>query len=90
MKRTTVRLDDRLMKQAKRFALDTDRTFTRFVEDAIRQAMARPPRRRRKFKLPTFAPPRGKEGLMPGINLDDNSAVQELMDLEDAARGKFR
>ncbi len=79
--RTTVRLDDDLLREAKQFAARTGRTLTAVIEDALREMLARRgtrPRRTR-VKLPTF---KGR-GLRPGVDLDDAAS---LLDLMDAAR----
>ena len=39
--RTTIRLDDDLLREAKAYAAATDRTLTRLIEDALREALAR-------------------------------------------------
>jgi hypothetical protein len=48
------------------------------VEDALREALARRPARGRdrRTELPTFAGGR----LLPGVDLDDNAALLELME----------
>lgn len=83
MKRTTIRLDDELLRGAKETAARTGRTLTGVIEDALREALARGGEnaRREHVPLPTF---RGK-GLRPGVDLDSTAALLELMD-EDAAR----
>ena len=77
--RTTVRLKDDLLKQAKRRAAETHRSFTAFLEDAIRaslspRASARSPRK--KVDLPIS----GKSGTLPGIHLDDSASLHDVMD----------
>jgi len=84
--RTTIRLDDHLLKEAKAAAEASGRTFTDFVADALRERLAR---RRGRVKsdpatLPTF---RGG-GLMPGVDLDNSAALLDLMDEEDAGPGR--
>lgn len=76
--RTTIRLDDQLLADAKQLAARTGRTLTAVIEDALREALARsaqptPPRR---FKMPTF---RG-DGLQPGVDLDDSAALLDMME----------
>jgi hypothetical protein len=76
--RTTIRLDDDLLREAKVYAAATDRTLTRLIEDALREALARrgaPPARRR-VRLCTV----GGQGLQPGIDLDNSAALWDLMD----------
>lgn len=75
--RTTVRLDEALARAAKAHALATGRTLTAVIADALRRELARgagpdeePP------PLPSF---RG-HGLQPGVDLDSNAALLELME----------
>ena len=78
MGRTTIRLDDNLLKEIKRAAADSGRTLTAVIEDAVRQSLSRrqAPGRRRRVRLPTF---RGR-GVLPGVDLDDSSALIERME----------
>ena len=77
--RTTVRLDDALLAEAKTAAAKSGRTLTQVIEDALREALAR-----RKSSgvsgaavaLPTFA----GRGLQPGVDLDNTASLLELMD----------
>ena len=76
--RTTIRLDDDLLREAKAYAAATDRTLTRLIEDALRETLARRAERptRRRVRLRTF---KGR-GLQPGVNLDSNAALLDLME----------
>jgi hypothetical protein len=76
--RTTVRLDERLMKDVKRFAHETGRTLTAFIEESLREALARrrAPQARERVRLPVF----GGDGLQPGVDLDDSAALLDRMD----------
>ena len=77
MSRTTVRLPDDLLAQAQRHASRTGRTFTQLIADALRFEMQRPAKPRRVSEpLPVF----GADGLRPGVDLSDNSALLDLMD----------
>lgn len=76
--RTTIRLDDQLLHDAKRLALATGRTLTAVVEDALREMVARrnePPRAEKKCLISD-----GGNGLRPGVCLDDNSALLDIME----------
>lgn len=75
--RTTVRLDDDLLKQAKVHAAQTGRTLTALIEDALRQAMSThaDTGRRTEYRVPTF-----RSALRRGVDLSDNSALADLMD----------
>lgn len=76
--RTTVRLDDQLLKAAKRFAQDTGRSLTAVMEDALRHFLSRRQARttRKAVKLPTVS---GK-GLRAGVDLDDSAALLAFME----------
>lgn len=74
--RTTLRINDKLMADAKRRALETGRTLTAVVEDALRQALYRSPRAARgRVQLPTF----GRGGARPGTDLNDSAALEDVM-----------
>jgi hypothetical protein len=76
--RTTVRLDDHLLREAKRLAARSGRTLTAVLEDALREMLARrqAPANRGRVALPTF---RGA-GLRPGVDLDDSAALLDVME----------
>jgi hypothetical protein len=76
--RTTIRLNDDLLREAKAYAAATDRTLTRLIEDALREALARRAARlaRRRVRLPTV----GGSGLQPGVDLDSNAKLLDLME----------
>jgi len=77
--RTTIRLNQELLRQAKLLAARTNRTFTAVVEDALRQSLSRPVEpRAAKRKLPTF---RGK-GLCDGVDISNSAALLDLMEQE--------
>lgn len=76
--RTTIRLDDELLKSAKRFAHDTGTSLTAVIEDALRQVLSRktikPPRK--PVKLTTVS----GLGVRPGVDLDDSAALLAFME----------
>jgi Arc/MetJ family transcription regulator len=76
--RTTIRLDDQLLAQAKRVAHDTGRTLSAVIEDALRAALAQRQTapHRAEGRLPTFK----GDGLLPGVDLDDSGSLLELME----------
>jgi hypothetical protein len=84
--RTTLRLDDRLLAEVKKLAIDTERTFTQVVEDALRMALAQ--RKGRKPMKPTKLHTCGGKGLQPGVDLSSNAAVQDLIDDYDGLAGR--
>jgi len=75
--RTTLNIDDELMRKVKKHAHDTGRPITRVIEDALRQALTRKPARARRFRL-EWQPVSGK--LRPGVDLADRDALLELME----------
>jgi hypothetical protein len=54
---TTLRLDEKLYREAKAEAARQGMTITRFIEEALRSRLrqARSPRRAEEIELPTFA-----------------------------------
>lgn len=76
--RTTLNIDDALITAAKRRALETGRTLTAVIEDALREALGRrrPGADRKLDRLPTF---RGG-GLQPGVDLDDSASLLDIME----------
>jgi hypothetical protein len=81
--RTTVRLDEELMGEVKRYAAENGLSLTAVLDRALREMLARRSklRNRKRLKLPTFS---GK-GLQPGVDLDDSAALLELMERSDGA-----
>jgi hypothetical protein len=79
--RTTLRLDDDLLAAAKKLAVETKRTLTQVVEDALRVALAQrqPAHKPKPIKLHTC----GGKGLQPGVDLNNNAALADLMDQHD-------
>ena len=73
-----MRLDERLLAEAKKRAAETGRTLTAVLEDALRAALAhRAVRVKRKpVRLKTV---RG-DGVRPGVVLDNTAALLELME----------
>jgi len=76
--RTTIRLDERLLRDVKKHAADMGTTLTAVVEDALRAALAHrtDKSRRRPVRLKTFK----GGGVLPGVDLDDSSALLDLME----------
>lgn len=74
--RTTIRLDDGLLRRAKAHAAASGRSLNDFISDAVRAALAPVRARAGGVELPTF--PGGT--LLPGIDLDDTSALLDVMD----------
>ena len=77
--RTTIRLDDELLREAKQYAAESGRTLTALVEDALRETLSR--RQRRSTKKRVRLKTGGQGGMQAGVDLDDSSALLDLMDL---------
>ncbi len=75
--RTTVRLDEHLLAQAKQHAAATGRTLTAVLEQALRESLAR------RSTLAKAKPVRLKTvkggGVRAGVDLDDSAALLDLM-----------
>ena len=76
--RTTVRLDERLLTEAKKYASESGRTLTSVLEDALRQALAK--RRERPRTNPVRLRTVTGSGVRPGVDLDDSASLLELME----------
>ena len=76
--RTTIRIDDRLLAQAKTQAARSGRTLAAVIEDALRAALAR--RHGRDRVRPPDLPVSVGGRLQPGVNLDDSAALLGLME----------
>ncbi|ARQ00270.1 ribbon-helix-helix protein, CopG family [Pseudorhodoplanes sinuspersici] len=85
--RTTVRLPEELLARAKRKAAAEGRTLTALIEDGLRRVVnetaAKP--KKRRVSLPVSM---ATGGPMPGIDISDSAALQELEDLEYVERMK--
>lgn len=76
--RTTLDIDDKLMRGVKRQAAETGQTVTRVIENALREALARQKAARgRPFKL-RWVTARGR--LRPGVDLMDRDSLYERME----------
>lgn len=78
--RTTIRLDDALLAEAKQLAARTGRTLTSVIEEALRESLAQ--RRRRPQRAPVELPTDGEGGVRPGVDLDDSASLLDLMEGE--------
>jgi hypothetical protein len=76
--RTTVRLDEGLLEQARREAARRGVTLTALIEQGLRMALRRPrssPRAER-VRLPVS---RATGGVLPGIDLNDSADLLDRM-----------
>lgn len=77
--RTTVRLDDALLQQARREAARRHETLTALIEQGLRLVLAgtRSSERRRSVTLPVC---KAGGGTRPGIDLNDTSSLLDAME----------
>ena len=76
--RTTIRLDDSLLRDAKAMAAKAGRSLNDFIEEAVRLAVRAPSALpAASVELPVF---RGGHGLRAGVNIDSGTALLDLMD----------
>lgn len=70
-------MDDDLLAAAKAAAVGAGQTLTRFIEDAVRQQLAVHDHIERTAvpDLPVFS----GDGVQPGVDLDNNAALLDLM-----------
>lgn len=77
--RTTIRLDDELLKEAKRRAAENGTSLTSLIEESLRERLSRghtPIAARRCVRLKAA----GSGGLQPGVNLDDTASLLDTME----------
>jgi hypothetical protein len=87
IERTTVRLPRELLNRAKRKAIAEHRTLTSLIEEGLRlMVMERPNKSKAKRILPPVSTARG--GTLPGIDISNSAALQEMEDLEYVERMK--
>jgi hypothetical protein len=77
--RTTIRLDDELLSQAKAYAARHRRTLASVLEEALRLhlTVAEQSQRQPKSVLPTST---AGGGTRPGVDLDDTATLLDVMD----------
>jgi predicted transcriptional regulator len=75
--RTTVRLDDNLLAEAKKHALESGKTLTAVLEQALRESLNRRGARAsaKRVRLKTFK----GGGVRQGVDLDDSASLLDLL-----------
>lgn len=81
--RTTIRLDESLLREAKARAASAGRSLNDFIEEAIRLSVLAAAPVSAAPAIPVLA---GGRGLRPGVNLDSNADLLDTMDQGDGAR----
>jgi hypothetical protein len=75
--RTNIRINDDLLKRAKKHAAEEGRAFTSLVEDALVLILSKPKMSSQKrAKLPIS---KTTGGVLPGIDLNRSSDLEEVM-----------
>jgi hypothetical protein len=79
--RTTIRIDEQWLREAKAQAARSGKSLTEMIEDALREALSRQPKNesRNPVKLVTV----GGKGLFPGVDLDDSASLLDVMETPD-------
>ena len=80
--RTTIRLGDALLREAKARAALQGSSLNEFIEEAVRTALLRTPTPPPPPPLPLF----GGGALRPGVSLDGGAALLELMEQDERPR----
>ena len=81
--RTTVRLNDELLRDTKRAAAETGRTLTGFIEDALREKLLRRSGSTQKERI-VLITDTGR-GPLPGVDLDHSAALLDLLEESDGS-----
>ena len=76
--RTTIRINDQLLRDAKAHAARMGCSLTSLIEDSLRQALSRQPAspKRDRVKLKTVP----GRGLRPGVDLDDSAKLLDFLE----------
>ena len=76
--RTTIRINDDVLRAAKKAAVERDISLTKLIEEALREKLEyrAEPVKNRRVRLTTFS----GNGLQPGVDLDDSASLIEIME----------
>ncbi|HEX4627651.1 MAG TPA: type II toxin-antitoxin system VapB family antitoxin [Gemmatimonadales bacterium] len=75
--RTTLDIDDGLLRQARRKATEERRTLTAVIEEALQALLRRPARSRQRFRL-RWVTRRGTRA--PSVDVADRDALYQRLD----------
>ena len=84
--RTTIRLDERLLRDLKKHAAAHGHTLDAVIEDAVRQFLARTTAGDGRPKAPPFRVITFKGRVRPGVDLDNSAALLGVMEGTTASR----
>ncbi len=74
--RTTVRLNDDLLKRARKRAAEDGRTLTSLIEEGLMLVLAPKSTQREHVKLPLS---RASGGVLPGVDINRSNVLEEVM-----------
>ncbi len=75
--RTTVRIKDDILKQAKKRAANEGRTLTSLIEEGLTVILSQPKTSRRdRVELPVSS---ASGGVLPGVDLNRSCELEEVM-----------
>lgn len=77
--RTTITIDEDLLAEVKRRALDSHMTVSDFVQESLREGLARMDQQPAE---PFTLTPADTGGYQPGVDITDNSALLAIMEDE--------
>lgn len=80
--RTTIRLEEELLKEAKRQATESGMTLQAIIEESLRERLARG-RGGQQTQRPVRLKTAGSGGVLPGIDLDDAASLLDAMESGD-------
>lgn len=83
MKRTTIRLPDDLLKEAKKRAAERGSSLTALVEEALREVLSRSRRGDEDGPEPVSLTTVDGSGVQHGVDLDDTASLRDLMESAD-------
>ena len=74
--RTTLNIDDQLLKLAKHQAVEQGISLSMFIDSVLRQSLLKPSAERKAVRLVTAA----GSGVKPGVDLDNGRSLLDIMD----------
>ncbi|MDQ3885434.1 MAG: ribbon-helix-helix domain-containing protein [Actinomycetota bacterium] len=75
--RTTITIDDHLLDEVRRRAAELRQTISQVIEDSVRESLLR---RREDAREPFRVGAFNGGGYQPGVDLNDNAGLLDLMD----------
>jgi len=78
--RTTIQIDDHLHELARQYAVNKGKTFTALVEEALREKLLSRKKANASEQKNVVLKTVSGNGILPGIELDNNAALLDLME----------